>query len=340
MITAAQAKGLLAKSWKEFNDDQAPRLGAALAYYTVLSLAPLLILLIAGAGLVFGKEAAQGQLFGEIRSMVGPEGAKAIESMITGASKPASGVIASIIGFLTLLFGASSVAGELKASLNTVWDRPQDENAGITSIIKDRSKALGVVLGGGFLLLVSLAVSSTLAAAGSFIGGILPLPEFVLHALNFIVSLAVITGVFAVLFKFLPDVKIEWHDVLIGAAFTAILFTIGKFLIGMYLGKASFGSTYGAAGSLVIVLVWVYYSAQIFFFGAEFTQVYAGEMGSDPLRKREAKKPAPEQVAAHVPAPYAEAAAGQTGGAIGAAGSVLGGALVLSKLVSLFRRTR
>ena len=152
--------------------------------------------------------------------------------------------------------------------------------------MKDRSKALGVVLAGGFLLLVSLVVSSMIAAAGTYVSGVLPLPEFVLQALNFVVSLAVIAGVFAVLFKYLPDVKIEWHDVAIGAVFTAVLFGIGKFLIGMYLGKASFGSTYGAAGSLVIVLVWVYYSAQIFFFGAEFTQVYAREIGSDPLQQR------------------------------------------------------
>jgi len=334
-ITVTQAKDLLLKSWNEFNEDQAPRLGAALAYYTVLSLAPLLILLLAIAGLVLGKEAAQGQLFGQINSMVGPEGAKAIEAMIAGASKPSSGVVASIIGFLTLIFGASSVAGELKASLNLVWDH-SDSEAGLVSIVKDRSKALGVVLAGGFLLLVSLVISSAIAAAGTYVTGVLPLPEFILQALNFVVSLTVIAGVFAVLFKYLPDVKIEWHDVATGAVFTAILFGFGKFLIGMYLGKASFGSTYGAAGSLVIVLVWVYYSAQIFFFGAEFTQVYAREIGSDPLqqrRGRETTQPGHQQV----PAEYAETAAGQTSGAVATVGSVLGGALALSRILSLFR---
>lgn len=338
-ITGSQAKDLLLKSWNEFNEDQAPRLGAALAYYTVLSLAPLLILLIAIAGLVLGKEAAQGQLFGQINSMVGADGAKAIESMIANASKPSSGVVASIIGFLTLLFGASSVAGELKASLNIIWDH-SDSEAGIVDIVKDRSKALGVVLAGGFLLLVSLVISSMIAAAGTYVSGFLPLPEVVLVALNFLVSLAVIAGVFAVLFKYLPDVHIQWRDVAIGAAFTAVLFAIGKFLIGMYLGKASFGSTYGAAGSLVIVLVWVYYSAQIFFFGAEFTQVYAREIGSDPLRhrrRRESAKQTPQPATQQVPAEYAHSATGHTGGAVGAVGSVLGGALALSRIVSLFR---
>jgi membrane protein len=347
-ITVSQAKDLLFKSWNEFNEDQAPRLGAALAYYTELSLAPHMILLIAISGLDLCKEAVQGQLFGQINSMVGAEGAKAIEGMIAGASKPSSGVIASIIGFLTLIFGASSVAGELKASLNVVWDHT-DAEAGIVDIVKDRSKSLGVVLAGGFLLLVSLVVSSMIAAAGSYIGGVLPLPEIVLHALNFIVSIAVVAGVFAVLFKYLPDVKIEWHDVAIGALFTAILFTIGKFLIGMYLGKASFGSTYGAAGSLVIVLVWVYYSAQIFFFGAEFTQVYAREIGSDPLKHRNRREPGTRertardtQPATHeqVPVEFTESATGQTTGAVGAVGSVLGGALVLSRIVSLFRGRR
>jgi membrane protein len=277
--------------------------------------------------------------------MVGKEGAEAIQSMVAGASKPATGVIASIIGFLTLIFGASSVAGELKASLNTIWDRP-DEDAGIVGIVKQRSKALGVVLGCGFLLLVSLAVSSTIAAAGKFFTGMLPIPEFVMTAVMFVVSVAVITGVFAVLFKYLPDVDIQWNDVFVGAAFTALLFTIGKFLIGMYLGKASFGSTYGAAGSLVIVLVWVYYSAQIFFFGAEFTEVYAERYGSDPSRKRERKHKRTHEPSAAAPKKpsYAEPVASQStagmSGATAATGTVLGSALAITKLVQLFRRSR
>jgi membrane protein len=347
-IKGAEAKDLLIKCWSEFNEDQAPRLGAALAYYTVLSLAPLLIVLIAIAGLVFGKEAATGQLFSQIQGMVGKEGAEAIEQMIAGASKPASGIVASIIGFLTLLFGASSVAGELKAALNIIWDRPPDSGEGVVGMVAQRSKALGVVLGGGFLLLVSLTVSSLVAAAGAFFTGILPIPEFVMHAVLFVVSLFVIAGVFAVLFKYLPDVNVQWHDVFIGALFTSFLFTIGKFAIGMYLGKASFGSTYGAAGSLVIVLVWVYYSAQIFFFGAEFTQVYAEQYGSDPTKKRDkATKatPAPVTTAEQNRKPsYAEPvrqrATGVNGVVTAIAGTVLSSALVFTKLVQMFRRSR
>jgi membrane protein len=340
MISFAQLKSMLVKSWNEFNDDQATRLGASLAYYTALSLAPLLILIISIAGLVLGKEAAQGRLFDEIGSMVGPEGATAIQGMIAGASKPAASIVASIIGFATLIFGASSVAAELKSSLNIIWDRPANAET-IVGMVKERSKALGVVLGCGFLMIVSLVATSAIAAAGSYVAGMLPLPEMIMTGLTFILSLLVLTGAFAVLFKYLPDVQIEWHDVLIGAGFTAVLFGIGKFLIGYYLGKASFGSTYGAAGSLIIVLVWVYYSAQIFFFGAEFTQVYAGEVGSDPNRKRHHRRdhqPAPG------PAPtpeYAHAATGQSkNGATATAGSLLGAALAVTKIVQVFRGKR
>jgi membrane protein len=288
--TFSGLKRLFSRSYSDFNEDQAPRLGAALAYYTALSLAPLLILLIAIAGFVLGKEAAQGQLFEEIRNMVGADGAKAIEDMVQNASKPASGIVASIIGLGTLVFGASSVASELRTSLNTIWDQPQDPNEGIKEMVTQRSYALVVVLGCGFLLVVSLAISSIVAGAGKVATGWLPFSEPVLHALNLLISIAVITVVFAFLFKYLPDVNVQWRDVMLGAAVTAVLFTIGKFLIGMYLGKAGFGSTYGAAGSLVIVLVWVYYSAQIFFFGAEFTQVYACEHGSDPLCSRRPRR--------------------------------------------------
>jgi membrane protein len=319
-----ELKRLFSHSYSDFNKDQAPRLGAALAYYTALSLAPLLILLIAVAGLVFGKEAAQGQLFSEIRNMMGSDGAKAIEEMVANAAKPASGVVASLIGLAMLVFGASSVASELRASLNTIWNQPQDPNAGIKELVKERSYALVVVLGCGFLLLVSLAISSLVAGAGKVATGWLPFSETVLHVLNMTISVAVISLVFAFLFKYLPDVKIEWRDVMLGAVVTAILFTLGKFLIGMYLGKASFSSTYGAAGSLVIVLVWVYYSAQIFFFGAEFTQVYACEHGSDPLcsrRERESTAqaggkafppPPPSRKAAEPIHEYARDAAGNT----------------------------
>ena len=214
--------------------------------------------------------------------MVGSEGGKAIQEMIGNASKPAVRRHRFDHRLPDADLRSSSVASELKTTVNLIWDLPAD-SGGVKEIIKQRSKALGVVLGCGFLLLVSLAISSAVAAAGKFVTSMLPMPEAVLHVFGILLSLVVITGVFAVLLKYLPDVELEWRDVLTGALFTSILFTIGNFLIGMYLGKASFGSTYGAAGSLVIVLVWVYYSSQIFFFGAEFTQVYSNEHGSRPL---------------------------------------------------------
>ena len=344
MPTVAEWKHLLATTWKEWNEDQAPRLGAALAFYTVLSLAPLLILMIALAGLIFGEEAARGQLMGQIEGLVGGEGGKAIEEMVANANKPGSGIMASIIGFALLIFGASTVANELKQSLNQVWDVDPNATGGtVKDMVKQRSKALVVVMGCGFLLLVSLAVSSVLAAAGSFLGHLLPLPESVLHLLNALVGILVITGVFAFMFRYLPDVDIQWHDVWLGALFTSILFAIGKFAIGMYLGKASIGSSYGAAGSLVVLLVWVYYSAQIVFFGAEFTQVYADTHGSDPNKKRTAR---PEVAATPKAAPLAESSAHGNAGlstgpedkAAGVFGNVLGSALAATKIVRGFRK--
>jgi membrane protein len=265
--------------------------------------------------------------------------------MVENASKPGSGIIASIIGFLTLIFGASSVAAELKSSLNIIWDRKASSAEGITGMVKERSKALGVILGAGFLLLVSLAITSAVAAAGSVFTRVLPLPEPVLHALTMVGGMIVIAGVFAVLFRFLPDVHISWRDVLPGAVFTSLLFSLGKFLIGIYLGKASFGSTYGAAGSLVIVLVWVYYSAQIFFFGAEVTQVYAEVHGTDPLRKRggEAahidKTPKTAVATSALPsdAAWGNAAAAE-GKGTGLLGGLVGSALAATRIFRGLRR--
>jgi membrane protein len=342
-VKFAELKRLFMQTWTEWNADQAPRLGAALAYYTVLSLAPLLLLLIAAAGLIFGEEAARGQLMAQISDLVGREGGEAIQTMVQNASKPGSGILASIIGFAVLIFGASTVAAELKASLDAVWNKRPAENAGIKEIVKERSYALGVVLGCGFLLLVSLAVSSAIAAAGSFVSNMLPFSEAVLSILNLLLSILVITGVFAVLFKYLPDVNVAWGDVLLGAAFTSVLFSIGKFLIGLYLGKASFGSTYGAAGSLVIVLVWVYYSSQILFFGAEFTQVYAKSHGSDPLQtRRHPQRPTTVRRGAELERITAHGNAGLQSDsgerATGVFGSVLGSALAVTRIVRGFRR--
>ena len=336
-------KPTLVRTYQEWSKDQAPRLGAALAYYTTLSLAPLLLLLLALAGLIFGDEAAKGQISAQAGSLVGPEGAKAIEEIIQNASKPGGGILASFIGFATLIFGASSVAGELKNALNSVWNK-DDSDESIKDMITKRSTALVIVLACGFLLLVSLTVSSAVAAAGSFLTNLLPVPEIVMHALLLLVSLAVITGVFALLFRYLPDVNLTWSDVLPGAAFTAVLFTIGKFLIGLYLGKASFGSTYGAAGSLVIVLVWVYYSAQILFFGAEFTQVYSAEFGSDPQNRRGRAKGKTTVQASPKPVVAGRLARESAGGgsmlptappdkATGIVGTLIGSALAITRAV-------
>lgn len=336
----ARMKSLLSASWTEFMQDNAPRLGAAIAYYTMLSLAPLLVLVIAVAGLVLGEQAARGELMTQIQDLIGAEGAQAVQSMVQNADKPAQGIVASIIGFLVLLFAASTVANELRNALNEVWNKKPSESGGLKSLVKERSYALGVVLGCGFLLLVSLVVSSTVAGAGRYMADILPIPEAVLLLLNFLIGIVVIAGVFAVLFKYLPDIDIQWSDVLWGALFTAVLFSIGQIAIGMYLGKASFASTYGAAGSLVIVLVWVYYSAQILFFGAEFTQVYAREHGSDPLGRRQRRKDRGEGP----PADAEHAATGNTGlsdsgtRTAGVFGGVIGSALAATRIFRTLRR--
>jgi membrane protein len=271
---------LLRQAIAGYSKDSVPRLGAAMAYYTVFSLAPLLMIAIGIVSLAFGREAAREQILSQLQDLVGSTGAKAIEAMLQNASSPSSGVLATIIGVITLFVGASGVFGELQASLNTIWDVPVREGGGFWRFIKDRFLSVLMVLGTGFLLLVSLILSAGLAAAGSFLLGVLPLPEGVLHLLNFALSFAMITVLFALIYKILPDAPIAWRDVWIGSILTAFLFEVGKLLIGLYIGKANFASSYGAAGSLVVILVWVYYSTQILLFGAEFTEVFAKEYGS------------------------------------------------------------
>jgi membrane protein len=269
-------KSLVADWW----EDNAPRLGAALAYYTLFSLSPLLIIAVAIAGLIFGREAAQGHIVAQIEGLVGHDGAVAVQAMIESARKPASGIIASLFGLLTLLAGATGLFAELQAALNTIWEVPDQPGRGVVGILKNRFLSFAMVLGMGFLLLVSLLVSAGLAAAGHFVGGLLPAGASLGQVVNFLVSILVTTLLFAMIYKYLPNVTIAWNDVWIGATATALLFTAGKFLIGLYLGTSSVTSAYGAASSLVIILIWVYYSAQIFLLGAEFTQIYATRWGS------------------------------------------------------------
>jgi membrane protein len=272
--------GLLKATFAEWNRDQAPRLGAALAYYATFSLAPLLIIAVAISGLVFGREAASGQIIGQIQGLVGADTAATIQAMIAKSNQPATSVITSLLGIVALLFGASGVFGELQQSLNTIWDIEPKPKHGLWTSMKEKFFSFGMVLGSGFLLLISLVLSAGLAAMSNIVTGLIPGWGVITQVLNFILSFVVITVLFALIFKYVPETKIAWADVWIGAALTALLFTIGKALIGLYIGYSSLSSTYGAAASLVVILIWVYYSAQILFFGAEFTQVYANANGS------------------------------------------------------------
>ena len=271
---------LVRDTFKDWSEDKAARLGAALAYYTIFSIGPLLILSIAIASLVFDGEAARGQIVGTVGRLVGPEGGKLIEESIENANQGGGSIIATAIGIGTLLFGAAGVFGQLKDALNTIWEVKPKPNLGIMHMVKERFFSFTMVLGTGFLLLVSLVVSAGLAALGTFLSNMLPGADILWQVVNFLVGLGVVTLMFALLFKFLPDVQIGWKDVWIGALVSAVLFLVGQFALGFYLGSGAVGSAWGAAGALVIILVWIYYSAQIFFLGAEFTQVYTNKYGS------------------------------------------------------------
>ncbi len=271
---------LLKETFQEWQADKASRLAAALAYYTIFSLAPLLIMAIAIAGSIFGEEAAKGEIVGQIQELVGTEGATVIETAIKNANQPRISNMASLISVGVLLFGASGVFAQLQDALNTIWNVKVKPKQGVLNFIHKRILSFSAVLGIGFLLLVSLVISAALSALNKYMEHLIPGAHFLWEILNIAVSFSLVTLLFALMYKFLPDVKIKWSDVWTGAIITALLFTIGKFALGLYLGRGSFGSTYGAAGSLVVLLAWVYYSAQILFFGAEFTQVYAREYGS------------------------------------------------------------
>lgn len=264
----------------EGNEDNVPLLAAALAYYTMFSLAPLLIIVIAIAGAIYGEEAARGEIVRQLQGLVGRDGAEFIQSMIQNASKPGSGGgVATLVGVGFLIFGASGVFGQLQAALNTIWEVKPKPGRAVKSFVQARFLSFAMVLVIGFLLLVSLVLSAAFSGLSSYFGGFLPEAFQFGQILNFVISFTLVTLLFASIYKFLPDVKVPWKNLWVGSAVTALLFNIGKFLIGLYLGNSSVGSSYGAAGSLVVVLLWVFYSAQILLFGAEFTQVYSKYRG-------------------------------------------------------------
>jgi membrane protein len=268
----------IATQWLE---DGPFQLAAALSYYTLFSLAPILIIAIAVAGLFFGHEAATNQIVHALQSLVGQESAKAVQEMIQNASsKPKTGIISTVLGIGVLIFGAGGVVGQLQSSLNRIWGVTSKPGRGIWSFMWERFVSLAMVLGVGFLLLVSLVITTILTHLTLYIGSLIGGAAIIAHLLDIVVSFGFVTILFAMIYKFLPDVRIQWKDVWTGAALTSFLFTLGKFLIGLYLGTSGVTSSFGAAGSLITVLLWVYYSALIFFFGAEFTQIYASRYGS------------------------------------------------------------
>jgi membrane protein len=271
-------KKIVTEAGSQWVEDKAPRLGAALAYYTIFSIAPLLVIAIGIAGMVFGQEAAQEQISGQVRHVVGEQGGEAIQTMVASASQPGAGVVGTIVGVAMLLFGAAALFGQLQDALNTVWEVQPKSGRGVLGFIRDRFLSLSMVLGVAFLLLVSLIASSALHAVGGLLGDWQTATIGLITTTVF--DLVVITLLFALIYKYLPDAKIAWSDVWFGAAVTAVLFTIGKFLIGLYLGRAGVGSAYGAAGSLAALLIWLYYASQIFIFGAELTKAYANQYGS------------------------------------------------------------
>ena len=287
---------LLKEAFREWSEDKASRLAAALAYYTLFSLAPLLVVVISIVGLFFGRQAAEGQIITQISGLVGEDAAATIQSMIANTANTGANIFATIFGIVVLLLGASGVFGALHDSLNAIWDVKEAPGGGLLSLIRKRFLSFTMVLGIGFLLLVSLVISAALSAVTTYFGNLLPGPGFalMLQVLNFIIFFGVTTLLFAMIYKYLPDVEIRWRDVWIGALVTSLLFAIGRTLIGLYLGSSSVASVYGTAASLVIILIWIYYSAQILFYGAEFTQVYARHFGKQIVPEKGAVFEEPE----------------------------------------------
>ena len=280
-------------------DDYAPSMGAAISYYTIFSLAPLLVIVIAIAGALFGREAAQGRIVEQVSGLVGREGAVAVEAMLRSVSEPDKGLVAGLVSAVVLLVGATTVFAELQSALDRIWHVPERQKpSGVWAVLRARLLSFGLILGLAFLLMVSLVVSAALAAFGSWFGGLMPGWELLLQGLNLLISLTILTTLFALIYKLMPTTPIAWRDVWIGAAVTAVLFEVGKLGIGLYLGKSGVNESFAAAGSLVLLVAWVYYAAQIFLLGAEFTKVYAGAHGSTSGAKAVAATEAHAQEAA------------------------------------------
>ncbi len=272
---------LFVKAVKAWVADYAPSMGAAISYYTVFSLAPLLVIVIALAGAFFGRDAVQGQVVAQLSGLIGRDGAGLVEDLVRAASDTGKGLVAGIISFFVLLVGATTVFAELQSALDRIWHVPAARKpSGVVAVLRARLLSFGLILGLAFLLMVSLVVSAGVAALGTWMGGLMPGWETLLQAINMLVSVSIATVLFAMIFKLMPSTAIDWRDVWVGAVVTAVLFEVGKLLIGLYIGKSSMTESFAAAGSLVVLLAWVYYAAQIFLFGAEFTKAYADAHGS------------------------------------------------------------
>ena len=291
---------LIRASLSSWLDDYAPSMGAALSYYTVFSLAPLIVIIVSVAGLIFGADAVRGEVFGQIAGLMGAEPAKAVEDMLASVSKPSTGVMGTVIGLVVLLIGATTVFGELQDALDRIWRAPARHGSGLWTLVRSRLLSFGMILGVAFLLTVSLVAGAAVSAFGKWWGDWFAGWEVVAQIVNVVLGFALTTAVFALIYKVMPRVKVGWGDVWVGAAVTALLFTAGRFLIGLYIGKTGVASGFGAAGSVAVVFVWVYYSAQIFLVGAEFTWIYAQRLGSrrnspPPDRRRPVSRERPTQ---------------------------------------------
>ena len=276
-----QGWALFKRAAAAWSDDYAPSMGAALSYYTVFALAPLLLIVISIAGLVFGADAARGELFGQLSELMGADAAKAVEGVLASVSRPASGVLGTTIGVVVLIVGATSVFAELQDALDRIWQAPaRDKHGGMWRLLRSRLLSFGLILGIAFLLMVSLVLDALISALGKWWGGMFADWAMLAQTVNLTLGLALTTTMFAMIYKLMPRVSVRWRDVWLGALVTSLLFTAGKLLIGLYIGRSGVASGYGAAGSFIVVLVWVYYSAQIFLMGAEFTWVYARTFGS------------------------------------------------------------